>query len=151
LTKEQSQYIRDLSCLGAIQCLKEAERRIPEDVAVIGFDDILDAQSLSYSLTTIRHPTFSLGCQSVVTLLDHIHSDENRTSRVVVPPKLIVRRSCGCLPTETNIIFSPSTSLEPALHLNDLARAMVEASLIEARNSLLEDLQEQCSSFLEAF
>jgi len=37
----------DLSCLGAIQCLKEAGRRIPEDVAVIGFDDILDARSLS--------------------------------------------------------------------------------------------------------
>ena len=37
----------DLSCLGAIQCLEEAGRSIPDEVAVIGFDDILDARSLS--------------------------------------------------------------------------------------------------------
>jgi DNA-binding LacI/PurR family transcriptional regulator len=43
----------DLSCLGAIECLREAGRIIPDDVAVIGFDDILDARSLSPSLTTI--------------------------------------------------------------------------------------------------
>ena len=95
----------DLSCLGAIQCLKEAGRRIPEDVAVIGFDDILDARSLSPSLTTIRHPTFSLGYQSVLTLLDHIHGSANRKSRVVVPPRLIIRQSCGCPPTGTGLIF----------------------------------------------
>jgi DNA-binding LacI/PurR family transcriptional regulator/DNA-binding response OmpR family regulator/nitrogen-specific signal transduction histidine kinase len=139
----------DLSCLGAIQCLKEAGRRIPEDVAVIGFDDILDARSLSPSLTTIRHPTFSLGHQSVITLLDHIRGSASRKSRVVVPPRLIIRQSCGCPPTGTGL--SLPNSLEPALQLNDLSRAMAEASLIEARNSLLEDLAEQCSSFLEAF
>ena len=83
----------DLSCLGAIQCLEESGYRIPEDVAIVGFDDILDARSLSPSLTTIRHPTFSLGYQAVLTLLDHIHGDANRTTRVVVPTSLIVRQS----------------------------------------------------------
>ena len=141
----------DLSCLGAIQCLNEAGRRIPDDVAVIGFDDILDARALSPSLTTIRHPTFSLGYQSVVTLLDHIHGNTNRASRVVVPPRLIIRQSCGCPPAGIGLSFSSLNSLEPALQLNDLSHAMAEASLIEARNSLQEDLEEQCSSFLDAF
>lgn len=141
----------DLSCLGAIQCLKEAGRLIPDDVAVIGFDDILDARSLSPSLTTIRHPTFSLGYQSVVSLLDHIHGNTNRTSRVVVPPRLIIRQSCGCSPAGTGLSFSSTNSPEPALQLNDLSRVMAEASLIEARNSLLEDLEDQCTSFLDAF
>jgi DNA-binding LacI/PurR family transcriptional regulator/DNA-binding response OmpR family regulator/nitrogen-specific signal transduction histidine kinase len=141
----------DLSCLGAIECLQDAGRLIPDDVAVIGFDDILDARSLSPSLTTIRHPTFSLGYQSVITLLDHIYEHENRSSRVVVPPRLIIRQSCGCPPTGTSLSISPTNFLEPALTQNDLGRAMAEASLIEARNSLLEDLQGPCAAFLDAF
>ena len=44
----------DLSCLGAIEALRAAGRRIPEDVAVIGFDDILDARSHLPPLTTVR-------------------------------------------------------------------------------------------------
>jgi signal transduction histidine kinase/AraC-like DNA-binding protein len=141
----------DLSCLGVIECLQEAGCIIPDDVAVIGFDDILDARSLSPSLTTIRHPTFSLGYQSVLTLLDHIHRNANRTERVVVSPRLIIRQSCGCRADESNIVFSLTNSIEPALQLEDLSRAMAEASLIEARNSLFEDLQAQCTSFLNAF
>jgi len=141
----------DLSCLGAIECLQEAGRLIPDDVAVIGFDDILDARSLSPSLTTIRHPTFSLGYQSVMTLLHHIRRDADRAKRVVVPPRLIIRQSCGCPPTGTSFSLPSTNVTEPSLTLDDLARAMAEASLIEARNSLLEDLQEQCSSFLDAF
>jgi signal transduction histidine kinase/CheY-like chemotaxis protein len=147
----------DLSCLGAIQCLEEAGCAIPEDVAVIGFDDILDARSLSPSLTTIRHPTFSLGYRSVVSLLDHVRNLDHRASpavlspRVVVPPRLIIRQSCGCPPTGTGLSFSSLDSSEPALTLSDLARAMAKASLIEAHNSLLEDLEEQCTSFLMEF
>ena len=140
----------DLSCLGAIQYLKETGRIIPDDVAVIGFDDILDARSLSPSLTTIRHPTFSLGYQSVVTLLELISGNGNHATRVVVPPRLIIRQSCGCSPTRTSLSLSPADSPEPTLELADLAQAMAEASLIEARNSLLEDLQEKCNEFLEA-
>jgi len=140
----------DLSCLGVIECLQEAGRVIPEDVAVIGFDDILDARSLSPSLTTIRHPTFSLGYQSVITLLEHIHGDANAPARVVVPPRLIIRQSCGCPSVSASTSYSPAENMEPALHLNDLSRFMAEASLIEARNSLLEDLRGQYAAFLEA-
>ena len=141
----------DLSCLGAIQCLKEAGLRIPEDIAVIGFDDILDARSLSPSLTTIRHPTFSLGYQAVLTLLEHICNDSNRVSRVVVPPKLIVRQSCGCPSARTSLPLAITKTQEPALTLDDLAYAMAEASLIEARNSLQDDLERECSSFMNSF
>ena len=140
----------DLSCLGAIECLQEMGRLIPGDVAVIGFDDILDARSLSPSLTTIRHPTFSLGYQAVLTLLDHIRGDSDRAERVVVPPRLIIRQSCGCQAAESRVSFSSTNFIEPALQLEDLSRAMAEASLIEARNSLQEDLQRQCTSFLTA-
>ena len=140
----------DLSCLGAIECLQASGRLIPDDVAVIGFDDILDARSLSPSLTTIRHPTFSLGYQSVTTLLDHIHGNANRAERVIVPPRLIIRQSCGCQIAGSSGSFQTSNSLEGTLQLDDLACAMAEASLIEARNSLFEDLHGQCTSLLSA-
>ena len=140
----------DLSCLGAIECLQEVGRPIPDDVAVIGFDDILDARSLSPSLTTIRHPTFSLGYQAVLTLLDHIHGDKDRIERVVVPPRLIVRQSCGCQPATSIASFQTANAPEPALQLDDLACAMADASLIEARNSLFDDLHGQCTTFLNA-
>ncbi len=143
----------DLSCLGAIECLHEASLRIPEDVAVIGFDDILDARSLSPSLTTIRHPTFSLGYQAVTTLLEYIEKQHIDPARVVVPPRLIVRQSCGCRPAATNIPFGPAPIPEPqtGYRISDLAQSMAEAALIEARNSLVEDLKEQCDHFLKAF
>jgi signal transduction histidine kinase/AraC-like DNA-binding protein len=139
----------DLSCLGAIECLQEAGRLIPYDVAVIGFDDILDARSLSPSLTTVRHPTFSLGYQSVLTLLDHIHGKTAQTERVVVPPRLIVRQSCGCKAEEGSASFTTTSLIEPGPKFEDLSRAMADASLIEARNSLFEDVQAQCTSLLD--
>ncbi|MBL8096413.1 MAG: substrate-binding domain-containing protein [Anaerolineales bacterium] len=134
----------DLSCLGAIDVLHAAGRRIPDDVAVIGFDDILDARSLSPSLTTIRHPTFALGYQVLLTLLEHIRGERAGNTPVVVPTRLIIRQSCGCRPGH---LGPQSETLSPLA----LAREMAEAALIEAHNSALEELEAQASAFLEAF
>ncbi len=134
----------DLSCLGAIQALQTAGRRIPEDVAVIGFDDILDARSLSPSLTTIRHPTFALGHQVLLTLLELIQGRRVGSAPVVVPTRLIVRHSCGCRPDPPDLQSAPLSAI-------DLAREMAEAAVIEARNSSLEELEAQTLAFLEAF
>lgn len=135
----------DLSCLGAIEALHAAGRGIPEDVAVIGFDDILDARSLSPSLTTIRHPTFSLGYQVVQTLLEYVRGERRGNSQVVVPPRLIIRQSCGCRPGEME------TSQNSEFSLGELAREMAESALIEARNSPFEELETQSAAFLQAF
>lgn len=135
----------DLSCLGAIETLLAAGRRIPDDVAVIGFDDILDARALAPSLTTIRHPTFTLGRQAVLTLLEYIRGERKETTQVVVPPRLIIRQSCGCSPARHEALFTEEFSLD------ELAQEMAEAALIEARNSLPEELQTQTASFLNAF
>ena len=85
----------DHSCLGAIEALREAGLRVPEDVAAIGFDDVLDARSSTPSLTTVRHPTFTLGYRAVETTLDLIEGKAPALP-VVVPTRLIVRQSCGC-------------------------------------------------------
>ena len=135
----------DLSCLGALETLTAAGRQIPQDVAIIGFDDILDARSLTPPLTTVRHPTFSLGYQAVVTLVDRIHDRCADNLQVVVPPRLIIRQSCGCHhPGRPEIKAT-------LLSLAELAHEMAEASLIDARFSSVDDLEAQFASFLNAY
>ncbi len=135
----------DLSCLGAIEMLREAGRRIPDDVAVIGFDDILDARSHLPPLTTVRHPTFTLGYQAVLFLLDAIAGKQIGETHTRVPTQFVIRQSCGCRPEST-----PVTTLVPAMPSDfettqtTLARAMAEATLVEARRSTREEIETLC-------
>ncbi len=88
----------DLLALGAMRALHEAGRRIPDDVAVIGFDDIEEARFAIPSLTTIAPDKEKIGELAVSFLLGRI--DGTRTSqpdRVEVPFRLIVRESTGGL------------------------------------------------------
>lgn len=134
----------DLSCLGAIETLRAAGKRIPQDVAIIGFDDILDARSLSPSLTTIRHPTFSIGYQAVLLLLDYIRGERTGITQVIVPPQLIIRQSCGCRPGQFEAQVTGSS-------ITQLAHEMAEASIIDARNSLIEELESHMVTILNVF
>ena len=134
----------DLSCLGAIEVLKTAGIRIPEDVAVIGFDDIFEARSISPLLTTVRHPTFSMGYQAVVTLLANIQGNLERDARVVVPTRLIIRQSCGCRVGDLEVTFSQSGK-------ESICKEMASAVFTEARNSPLREIQHETNRFIELF
>ena len=72
----------DSSCMGAMEALREAGLRIPEDVAVIGFDDVLEARALTPPLTTIHHPTFTLGGQAVRTMIGVYRGAKPRPARL---------------------------------------------------------------------
>ena len=83
----------DLIAIGAIRCLNKAGLRVPEDVSVVGFDDIHAARYLSPALTTVRQDTSAAGDLLVETLLGMI--DGNSSTAELLPPSLIVRGSCG--------------------------------------------------------
>jgi len=92
----------DLLALGAMRALHEAGRRIPDDVAVIGFDDIEEARFAIPSLSTIAPDKEKIGELAVSYLLGRI--DGSRTEqpdRVEVPFRLIVRESTGGLISHT--------------------------------------------------
>lgn len=133
----------DLSCLGAIDALREAGLRVPEDVAAVGFDDILDARSSTPSLTTVRHPTFALGYRAVESLLDLIAGHPPQSSPVVVPTRLIVRQSCGCGQDRLQRVEIASGGT-PAERLAALSGAMAEAAYVQAHQSTLAELEDQC-------
>ena len=83
----------DLIAIGAIRCLNKAGLRVPEDVSVVGFDDIHAARYLSPALTTVRQDTSAASDLLVGTLLDMIEGTSSAVE--LLPPSLIVRGSCG--------------------------------------------------------
>ncbi|KID56692.1 LacI family transcriptional regulator [Pseudoalteromonas luteoviolacea] len=81
----------DLIAIGAIKALKEAGLKIPEDVNVIGFDNIAAANYITPSLTTIQQNTTLAGQMLVSNLLSLIRGEQ--IVDTLLPPKLIVRQS----------------------------------------------------------
>lgn len=85
----------DISAIGAIKALREAGRRVPEDVSVVGFDDIQSAAFQNPALTTVRQPLREMGMIAAETLLQRITAPANAPypKELVVEPELIVRQS----------------------------------------------------------
>ncbi len=86
----------DRMALGAIGVLREAGIRIPEDVAVVGFDGIEEVKYLTPPLTTVEQPLEDLGALAVDSLLSLM--DGGKPVERVLSCKPVFRQSCGCAP-----------------------------------------------------
>jgi DNA-binding LacI/PurR family transcriptional regulator len=85
----------DDSAIGAIRALKKAGRLIPQDVAIVGFDDVPFARYLSPALTTVRAPIEEVG-REAVRQLAHLMHGEPAQVLTLMPTELVIRESCGC-------------------------------------------------------
>jgi LacI family transcriptional regulator len=85
----------DEMAFGAMRALKGHGLCVPDDVSLVGFDDVPMAQYTSPPLTTVRQPMRDMGCQAVEMLLTQIRRDRLEQPGVVVPTRLIVRESSG--------------------------------------------------------
>jgi DNA-binding LacI/PurR family transcriptional regulator len=84
----------DIAAIGAIRALKDAGLRVPEDVSVVGFDDIQSAAYSTPSLTTVRQPLSEMGKRGAQVLLERIANREAPyPGEIVMTPELIVRES----------------------------------------------------------
>lgn len=83
----------DLVAVGALNACAELGLRVPEDVAVVGFDDIPLAALVTPSLTTCHIPRYELGAKAVELLLEHISQPTGEVREVILQPSLIVRAS----------------------------------------------------------
>lgn len=89
----------DPMAFGVLRALHDRGRRVPDDVSVIGFDDIPEAAYAIPPLSTIRPDFAEMGRRCISLLLGHIQSGEPpATLRSVVPSKLVVRQSSGGVP-----------------------------------------------------
>jgi LacI family transcriptional regulator len=85
----------DESAIGVLAALSQAGKRVPEDVAVVGFDDLDLSRYLTPPLTTIRAPIEQVGREAARQLVRLVQGDQ-ADPLVLLPTELVVRRSCGC-------------------------------------------------------
>jgi LacI family transcriptional regulator len=85
----------DLMANGAMRAVREAGLSIPEDVALVGFDDVPIATYADPQLTTIRQPIARLGFNAVEILIDLIENGIKPNRRIIMDTELIIRDSCG--------------------------------------------------------
>jgi DNA-binding LacI/PurR family transcriptional regulator len=85
----------NLMTLGALRALHEMGRRIPNDVALVGFDDMPWATSLNPPLTAVAQPAQEIGESAAELLLDRIARPDRPIRHVILETRLIVRASCG--------------------------------------------------------
>lgn len=85
----------DMMSIGAMRAIKEAGLSVPEQIALVSFDDIPAAARTSPPLTTIRQPIQRTGAMAAELLIDMIESASFQPRRVVLTTELIVRGSCG--------------------------------------------------------
>jgi len=86
----------DQMAVGVLRAFAAAGVRVPEDVAVIGFDDVALAHLYDPSLTTVRQPMRMLGERACARLLDRIAHPELSPAVELLPTELVLRSSCGC-------------------------------------------------------
>ena len=103
----------DQMAIGAMRALAAAGLRVPDDVAVVGFDDIYPARLVEPALTTVRQPMRMLGERACARLLERIASPELSPAVELLPTELVLRASCGC-PAGT-VSRRPVAAARPAL------------------------------------
>lgn len=91
----------DAMAIGVLQAARRLGRRVPDDLAVMGFDDIERERTLQLDLSTVRQPARTLGERAVAILTELIATPPDDTTpprQEWLPTQLILRHSCGCPP-----------------------------------------------------
>lgn len=141
----------DESAIGALQALKEAGLQVPQDVALIGFDDRLEARASTPMLTTVHYPMAEMGYRSLKLLLEFIHKTAQKNQVICIPTRLVVRESCGCLPG-SELPITPRDSKEKTPFFQTiLAQEILAAVYDESLGISTDELNHLCQRLVEAF
>lgn len=85
----------DAAAIGAIHAIRKTGLRVPDDIAVVGFDNIKEGRFIDIPLTTVSQMDSSLPEQMVESLLDKIEKHDGSRVHIELHPKLVIRESCG--------------------------------------------------------
>lgn len=83
----------DMTAMGALRCLHEAGWRVPDDIGLIGFDDIPASSTITPTLTTVRQPIQGMGEAAAHLLIEIIESGSKEFHRITLPTELVIRNS----------------------------------------------------------
>ncbi len=138
----------DESAVGAMQALRESGRHIPQDVAVVGFDNRFEARNQDPPLTTIHQPAYDIGRQSLELMLHYLAQGGRAKPEAIarVPTQLVVRESCGCKPGSIPV-GSPSTSVS----LSDWTDSISSAVFAQVGQLHQETVHQLSTGLVEGF
>jgi LacI family transcriptional regulator len=88
----------DLSAIGAIHAFRDAGKRVPEDISVVGFDDVQAATIVQPALTTVRQPLIQMGMLAASELLASIEGSKSEPHQILIKPELVIRQSTAACP-----------------------------------------------------
>ncbi len=97
----------DVMAMGVMDAVRDRGLRIPEDVSIIGFDDIPQASLVHPALTTINQPLEKMGRVATQMLLDLLNQPEKSPGRIELPTQLVVRETCN-RPRPAGLVVSDS-------------------------------------------
>lgn len=104
--------MNDLMAMGALSALHEARIRVPDDVSVVGFDDIFLTGAMYPTLTTVAQPIERVARTAVGLLLQRIQNPNIPARRIVLEPTLVLRESTGPPPGASGVRIPPGTDLQ---------------------------------------
>ncbi|MEW6402056.1 MAG: substrate-binding domain-containing protein [Chloroflexota bacterium] len=144
----------DESAIGAMQALRAAGRCIPEDVAVIGFDNRFEARNQNPPLTSVDQPAHEIGYQSLRLMLRRLNGDADPSTVVRTPTRLVIRRSCGC-PRDALVTRSladlAGAESAPSDSKRQLIQTMSETVFAEVGQLHFPTIQTHCEQLINAF
>lgn len=86
--------LNDVSAFGAMEAVRDHGLRIPDDISILGFDDIPQASHVTPPLTTVRQPLEQMGYMATHILLDYLEHPDRPAEHLELPTTLIIRESC---------------------------------------------------------
>jgi DNA-binding LacI/PurR family transcriptional regulator len=89
----------DISAIGSLWAFREAGLRVPEDISIVGFDDIAGAAYANPGLTTVRQPLVKMGQIAAQTVVDLIEGRGESVPEISIEPEFVIRQSTGPVPT----------------------------------------------------
>jgi signal transduction histidine kinase/DNA-binding LacI/PurR family transcriptional regulator/CheY-like chemotaxis protein len=117
----------DECALAAMRVLQAAGHRVPDDLAVVGFDDLVEAQYASPPLTTVRSQFDAIGRAAAEQVLAEIRGGRAAYPQVIsVPTTLLVRRSCGCTTLDERLAGAGAIHATPANWQSTLIQQLVQ-------------------------
>ena len=85
----------DLMAIGCIKELQKNGLRVPQDVSIVGFDNISLASLVTPSLTTVAQPTYEIGAEAMNLLIKSIEKKGALKNKIILPTELVIRESAG--------------------------------------------------------
>jgi signal transduction histidine kinase/DNA-binding LacI/PurR family transcriptional regulator/DNA-binding response OmpR family regulator len=146
----------DESAVGATQALRAAGLHVPQDIAVIGFDNRFEARNQTPTLTTLDQPAHDIGYQALKLMVNRLNGKADTSTMVRIPARLVIRESCGC-PRDAIITCAledlnrSKETREPSVVKEKLTQTMSEAVFAGVGQLNRQTIYSLCERITEAF